>query len=277
MCTRTGIPLLWPITNELYSLPVAILVGIDHGHTGSSVDHFVWSIASLRNLRPLLLEMLLFVPLYLIVVRLRGSGFPSRDDPLSSTGSRDTSQQDLDTFELPSATAQSTTNITEDKISMRDQMSLEQLTAQVNRLQQQAKWTQVALLAAVALIPLIVILVRNYYGSSISAEQFVLHDANGTPRAALVLNEGVEPYLIFFGNEGEDRAVIGVDRDGKPLMGLLDKDQVTRAALRLDQEDLPVLSLIGDDSRVIVLQIDDDGRGKLVFSNDKDAPKVIYP
>lgn len=275
MCTHSGIPLLWPLSTELYSLPVAILVGIDHGDPGASVDHFLWHITSLRNLRPLLLELVLFVPLLLIALRLRSSEVSSDTAILPSSDSQ--------RFAKPPDSATSSDDIKRNpsgnidhKTHCSESMSLEQLSIRVNQLQRQAKWTQVTLLAAVALIPLVVILLRNYYGSSVSAEQFVLHDVNGTPRAALVLNEGVEPYLIFFGNSGEDRAVIGVDRNGKPLVGLLDENEVTKAAIRLDENDRPILALLEDEKRRVVLQVDDDGYGTLVFGRDGDT-KMRYP
>lgn len=276
MCTHSGIPLLWPLSTELYSLPVTILVGIDHGNPGASVDRFLWHVASLRNLRPLLLEFLLFVPLLLIVLRLRGSGL----SPLPSADSSSTEQIHAGQ-PPPPATSSSDIEPTsagnpQPEVDPRETMSLEQLSIRVNQLQRQAKWTQVALLAAVALIPLIVILLRNYYGSSISAEQFVLHDVHGSPRAALVLNEGVEPYLIFFGNSGEDRAVIGVDRQGKPLVGLLDENEETKAAIRLDENDRPIMALLENGQRRVVLQVQDDGNGKLVFNKDDDS-RIRYP
>jgi len=277
MCTHSGIPLLWPFSTELYSLPVAILVGIDHGNPGSSVDHFMGRIASLRNLRPLLVELLLFVPMVLIVVRLRGSGL-SRDSGLQAAGASHTSpQQNQSDDESTLEDAQPSATDTEIDASTKDIMNVEQLTTRVNRLQRQALWTQVALLAAVAIIPLVVIFLRNYYGSSISAEQFVLHDVNGTPRAALVLNDGVEPYLIFFGKDGEDRAVIGVDREGKPLVGLLDANEITRAAIRLDANDRPVFALMEDETRIVVLQIGKDGLGKLIFADEDGVAKTKYP
>lgn len=276
MCTHSGIPLLWPLSTELYSLPVAILVGIDHGTPGATVNHFVWHLTSLRNVQPLLLELLLFVPLFLIAFRLRGSGLSLAPAADSSSAEQIYAEQPPPP-ESPSGDAKRTSlDNLEPSHDPSETMSLEQLSLRVNQLQRQVKWTQVALLAAVALIPLIVILLRNYYGSSISAEQFVLHDVNGTPRAALVLNEGVEPYLIFFGNSGEDRAVIGVDRHGKPLMGLLDENEVTKAAIRLDENDRPILALLEDGNRRAVLQVDDDGLGKLVFGKDDDS-RIQFP
>lgn len=275
MCTYSGIPLLWPLSAELYSLPVAILVGIDHGNPGASVDQFLWHIISLRNLRPLVLELVLFAPLLLIALRLRASEVSSDTANLSSSDDQHFAEPSnpattsVDLERIPSGNIDHETHCSES-------MSLEQLSIHVNQLQRQAKWTQVTLLAAVALIPLAVILLRNYYGSSVSAEQFVLHDVNGTPRAALVLNEGVEPYLIFFGNSGEDRAVIGVDRNGKPLVGLLDENEVTKVAIRLDENDRPILALLEDEKRQVVLQVDDDGYGTLVFGRDGDS-KLRYP
>ena len=277
MCTYSGIPLLWPFTSKLYSLPIAILVGIDHGDSGATVDHFLWRIASLRNLRPLLVELLLFVPMTLIVIRLRGTGLPARWEIPSTVESRGSPQQAPPAGEPTHGNALPSPIESENDASTKDNMSLEQLTLRVNQLQRQALWTQITVLAAVPLVLLIVIFLRNYYGSSISAEQFVLHDVNGTPRAALVLNEGVEPYLIFFGNDGEDRAVIGVDREGKPLMGLLDSNENTCAAIRLDDHDRPIFALLEDGVRRLVIQIDDDGQGKLVIANDDVASDTNAP
>ena len=268
--TAAGVPLLWPFVGESLRPPLPVLQGVDHGAANASLGEFVQQLFSRRNLLPLGIELMLLVPPALALWRIRDLVAPKHPqvdaDPLSIDG------DDVE----PVSLARSPDAVGSSK-SGEDSVMIAQLTARIESLERQSRWTQLGILVAVALIPLIVIVLRNLYGSTVSAEQFVLRDPEGTPRAAMVVKDGKEPYLIFFGNEGEDRAVIGVDRSGQPLFGLLDGEQNPRLSARLHEAELPVLSLQGAESHGVVLQVDEDNQARIVFKRGEGRDNVTIP
>ena len=67
-----GIPLFWPASDAAWISPVSILPGVHHSVSGTErTGEWLAMVFSLRNLRPIAMELLVVVPLLLLAEQVR--------------------------------------------------------------------------------------------------------------------------------------------------------------------------------------------------------------
>lgn len=74
---------------------------------------------------------------------------------------------------------------------------------------------------------------------TLAAQELVLVDELGRPRAFLDVKQDGATYLIFYDAQGRERQALGVDADGRPALALLGLDEKPRLSLRLDDAENP--------------------------------------
>jgi len=105
----------------------------------------------------------------------------------------------------------------------------------------------------------------------VRANQFLLVDENGKPRAKLSVDKD-GPWLVLADENGKDRAALGVDEDG-PRLALLDANGKVRAGLAMD-EDGPGLYLYDENDNLrVMVSVDKDGSG-LSLSDENGKPRA---
>jgi hypothetical protein len=101
---------------------------------------------------------------------------------------------------------------------------------------------------------------------SVEAEEFVLRDSAGTPRAVLSLKAEGGPTLAFFDPSGKTRAWLGVRGGGSPYLLFADQAGKPRAGLSVKDDgspDLTFIDLTGNPRAL--LQVPSDGQASLAF------------
>lgn len=101
---------------------------------------------------------------------------------------------------------------------------------------------------------------------TVDAEEFILRDSAGTPRAVLSLKAEGAPTLAFFDPSGKTRAWFGVRGGGSPYLIFADHAGKPRAGLSVKDDGSPVLTfidLIGNPRAL--LQVPSDGQASLAL------------
>jgi hypothetical protein len=95
----------------------------------------------------------------------------------------------------------------------------------------------------------------------IRANQFILEDENGNPRAVLK-TEKDGPRLALFDENGKFRVALTANKDTSAL-ALADENGKFRAGLRVDKKDGPELALF-----------DENGKFRVTLGANKDGPRL---
>lgn len=101
---------------------------------------------------------------------------------------------------------------------------------------------------------------------TLDAEEFILRDSAGTPRAVLSLKAEGAPTLAFFDPSGKTRAWLGVRRGGSPYLVFADHAGKPRAGLSVKDDgspDLTFIDFIGNPRAL--LQVPSDGQASLAL------------
>ncbi len=101
---------------------------------------------------------------------------------------------------------------------------------------------------------------------TLDAEEFVLRDSAGTPRAVLSLKPDGAPTMAFFDPAGKPRAWVGVKNSGSPYLLFADQGGKPRAGLSVKDDgspDLTFIDLTGNPRAV--LQVPADGQAGLAL------------
>jgi hypothetical protein len=92
----------------------------------------------------------------------------------------------------------------------------------------------------------------------IRANQFVLEDDKGTPRAMLTVSNNGVPGLYLYDDKGTPRAMLGVRNDGS-VLALCDKNGTTLISLTVSNDESS-LRLSDDNGKTrVVLDVGNDG------------------
>lgn len=101
---------------------------------------------------------------------------------------------------------------------------------------------------------------------TVDAEEFVLRDAAGTPRAVLSLKAEGAPTLAFFDPSGKTRAWFGVRGGGSPYLLFADHAGKPRAGLSVKDDGSPELTFIDlTGNPRALLQVPSDGQASLAL------------
>ncbi|MGQ0812178.1 MAG: hypothetical protein ACT4OO_13280 [Nitrospiraceae bacterium] len=108
----------------------------------------------------------------------------------------------------------------------------------------------------------------------LTAEQFVLVDANGVPRGRLGGMPDGSVKLTLNDRQLKDRITMGLSPDGSPSLGLFDENERTRTLLAINKW-VPIFTLT-DKQEVnrTTLAVVDDGTPRLRFMDGKG--KVVH-
>lgn len=114
-------------------------------------------------------------------------------------------------------------------------------------------------LGAVIVLGTLTVLARGFTFKEVCAKRFVLKGSGGEPGAKLTVDK-FGPMLYLYDNNGQFRAVLGVNNDGDPGLRFLDEKGKTRLGIAVWKEG-PVLALFDGESNKsrVVLKFDDHG------------------
>jgi len=92
---------------------------------------------------------------------------------------------------------------------------------------------------------------------AIRAKRFILEDAKGEPRAALITDEDGLPGLIMDDEKGKTRLMLGIGKNG-PFVNLLDKKGNGRVLLYVENNSITLCLSDKDDKPRVALCVDKD-------------------
>ena len=103
------------------------------------------------------------------------------------------------------------------------------------------------------------------------ANNFVLEDMNGKPRASLVVGED-GPSLLLIDENGKPRAMLAVLKDG-PMLSLLDENGKPRVALAVFKEG-PKMVMLDENSKARTIQKVDEAGPDMEVCDESGKPRV---
>ena len=153
---------------------------------------------------------------------------------------------------------------------------LEQLESKLAHVNRRSRWVLGVAGLVVAGVVLAPTLTKGRTQKLVSANEFILEDEDGKPRANLFLHKG-GAGLSLTDETGVPRAILGVGEPG-PWLALIGEDGIPRATLRVQKDPLdmsvPVLSLLNAKGKTRVgLAL--NGEGPILWLSDENGKNLV--